>query len=297
MEPIVKKETNWHDKYFKLLLIIPVALLLFTLVYLYIFKTSNDDFFLKDVSLTGGTTVSVFDANIDAEQIVSSLKTEFPDLQYRIISDFGSGKQHGFSIETASNSTAVIPALEKILGYKLTEDNSSVEFSGASLSAGFYSQLRIAMLVAFLGMSLVVFFIFRTFVPSFAIIVCALADILMTIMAIDLLGMRLSSAGIVALLMLIGYSVDTDILLTSRLLKTKEGSLNSRLFGAFKTGMTMTLTAIASVTVALIVIFNLSETLKQMFTIILIGLVFDIMNTWITNGSILKWYMEVKKIE
>jgi preprotein translocase subunit SecF len=51
----------------------------------------------------------------------------------------------------------------------------------------------------------------------------------MTLVVVNLLGMKLSSAGIVSFLMLIGYSVDTDIMLTTRLLKSGEGSLNQRL--------------------------------------------------------------------
>jgi preprotein translocase subunit SecF len=134
-------------------------------------------------------------------------------------------------------------------------------------------------------------------IPSFAVILSAFADIVMTLAVVDMAGMNLSIAGVIAFLMLIGYSVDTDILLTSRLLKDKEGNVNHRLFGAFKTGITMTLTAIAAVGVSLIIIYNFSSTLKQIFTIILIGLGFDIINTWITNASVLKWYMGVKKLE
>ena len=115
----------------------------------------------------------------------------------------------------------------------------------------------------------------------------------MTIAVIDMMGIRLSTAGIVALLMLIGYSVDVDILLTTRVVRDKEGTLNQRIYGAFKTGITMTLTAIAAAAVALITTHSLSPTLSQMFTIILIGLGFDIINCWITNASILKWYSEV----
>jgi preprotein translocase subunit SecF len=92
--------------------------------------------------------------------------------------------------------------------------------------------------------------------------------------------------------MLIGYSVDTDILLTTRLLKRHEGSVNDRLYDAFKTGTTMTLTSIAAVAVALIIIFNFSDTLRQIFTILLIGLGFDLVNTWFANAGILKWYIE-----
>jgi preprotein translocase subunit SecF len=142
-------------------------------------------------------------------------------------------------------------------------------------------------------MAIVIFIIFRTPIRSLSIIIAGLADIMMTIVVMDLVGIQFSTAGIVALLMLIGYSVDADILLTTRVMKDKDLSLNQRIFGAFKTGMTMTLTAIVSVAVALIFTRNFSPVLSQMFTIILVGLVFDIFNCWVTNASILKWYAEV----
>ena len=95
--------------------------------------------------------------------------------------------------------------------------------------------------------------------------------------------------------MLIGYSVDTDILLTTRMIKRDEGSLNERLFGAFKTGTTMTLTSLFAVLFALVVVKSFSSVLSQIFTILAIGLGFDLLNTWITNASILKWYISKKK--
>jgi len=144
-------------------------------------------------------------------------------------------------------------------------------------------------------MGIIVFILFRTFVPSVAVIISAFADIIMTLVVVDLFGIKMSSAGIVAFLMLIGYSVDTDILLTTRLLKRSEGSLNQRIHGAFKTGMTMTLTSLMAVLVALLIVQSFSIVLTQIFTILSIGLIFDMFNTWITNVSILKWYMETKK--
>jgi len=139
-------------------------------------------------------------------------------------------------------------------------------------------------------MSVTVFIIFRKIVPSVAIIISAFADIVMTLAVVDFLGMKISSAGIVAFLMLIGYSVDTDILLTNRVLKNHEGSLNARLYRAFKTGMTMTLTSIVVVLVSLIVSNSFSVVLSQIFAVVSIGLFFDMLNTWVTNVSLLKWY-------
>ncbi len=285
-------DKNWYDKSYLWLLLVPAAFLIFSIVYLGIFQANNGDIIYKDVSLTGGTTITVQDTNVDTDALELELKKSFPDLSLRELSDFRTGNQVGFFVESKATPEEIRPVLEQQLGYKLTQENSSTEFSGSALSQGFYQQLRFAIILAFVFMAIVVFFIFRSFVPSLAVILSALADILMTVVVVNLLGMELSIAGIIAFLMLIGYSVDTDILLTTRVLKDKEGSVNQRMWGAFKTGMTMTLTSIVAVGVALIIIYNYSETLRQIFTILLIGLGFDMFNTWFTNASILKWHAE-----
>ena len=286
---------NWYVKNYKLLLILPIAIMLFSLIYLYQFNSQNGDIVLKDISLTGGTTITVFDENVFPEEVKTALSNDFPEIIVRSISNIRTGKQQAFFVETSSNPEEIKKALENYLGYELNLENSSTEFSGASLSEGFYQQLRIAILIAFVFMGAVVFIIFRNPVPSITIIIAAFADIIFTVVIINLFSFSLSIAGIVALLMLIGYSVDTNILLTARVLKRREGTLNEKMYGAFKTGLTMTLTSIAAISVALIIIYNFSETLKQIFTILLIGLSFDIFNTWVTNASILRWYVEGRK--
>ena len=120
----------------------------------------------------------------------------------------------------------------------------------------------------------------------------------MTLTVFNLLGFKISSAGIIAFLMLIGYSVDTDILLTNRVLRRHGESLNRKIWGAFKTGMTMTLTSLLAVIFALIVVGSFSAVLTQIFTILTIGLLFDMFNTWVTNVSIIKWYaIKIEKNE
>jgi preprotein translocase subunit SecF len=288
---------NWYNKNYKLLLVIPALMLIFSVFYLAQFNAEHGDIVRKDVSLTGGTTITVITGDVSPLDVKTDLQDQFPDLISRSISDIRTGEQQAFFIETSADVNEVRPALESYLGYQLTEENSSIEFSGASLSSGFYSQLRLAILIAFIFMAAVVFIIFKTPIPSLAVIISAFTDIVFTIVVIDIFGMTISSAGIVALLMLIGYSVDTDIMLTTKILKQRDGTLNKRLLESLKTGLTMTLTSIAAISVALIIIYSFSETLRLLFTILLIGLGFDIFNTWVVNASILKWYAEVKKIE
>jgi len=291
----MEQETkNWHDKNYKLLLLIPLALFLFSIIYMGVFYSNNQDFIYKDISLTGGTSVTIF-GKINQLDLEQALSEKLEEVNTREIYDLITREQKAVIIETKNNGEQTKQILEDYLGYELNSENSSFEFTGSSLSESFYKQLLIAILFAFFFMAIVVFIIFRTFVPSTAVILSAFADILMTLTLVNLFGMKISSAGIVAFLMLIGYSVDTDILLTTRLLKRTEGSLNKRLFESFKTGITMTLTSLFAVVIALMVVKSFSPILTQIFTILSIGLSFDILNTWITNASILKWYMEKKK--
>jgi preprotein translocase subunit SecF len=299
MEEQQNQEThkkNWHDKHYKTLLIIPLALLIFCFVYMGVFYSTHHDFFLKDISLSGGTSATI-NGNLDVPSLKEALTNKFGEVNIRIVSDLATGEQIATVIETTANAVDVKTFLEDYLGYPLVEGvNSSFESTDASLGKSFYNQLLIAILVSFIFMAIVVFILFRLPVPSGAVVLSAFADIMMTLVTVNLLGIKMSSAGIIALLMLIGYSVDTDILLTNRVLRKQEDiSLNQKLSSAFKTGVTMSLVSLIAVLVALLLVKSFSSTLTQIFLILVIGLVFDILNTWVTNVSIIKWYMISKE--
>jgi preprotein translocase subunit SecF len=138
-------------------------------------------------------------------------------------------------------------------------------------------------------MSAVVFLSFRTFYPSAAVVFAGFSTVMSTLAVFNLLEMRLSTAGIAAFLMLIGYSIDTDILLSTRVLKGK-GTFIENTWAAAKTGLTMQLTTLF--VVLTIHILSNNEVFSQIATIILIGMVFDIVYTWIQNAAVLKWYTE-----
>jgi len=333
---------QYYNKNYKKLLILPATILLISLIYITTFYVQTGDIINKDVSLTGGTTITI-QTDIQANTLEEHVKQTIQDFEIKTISD-NAGNQLQLIITVGEQNTQTLEtALEEFLGYELTtENNISKESTSASLSTEFYKQLIVAILLAFFWMAAVVFLIFskggkatfwtiilnialgffmgkffltinpiisaiiflvfatiliriyiKNSVPAFAVMLSAFADIVMTLALINFLGIKLSTAGIVAFLMLIGYSVDTDILLTTRLLKKHE-STNAALYRAFKTGTTMTLTSIIAIITALIAIYSFSSVLNQIFTILLIGLAFDLFNTWITNASIIKWYVETR---
>ncbi len=143
-------------------------------------------------------------------------------------------------------------------------------------------------------MGLVVFISFRTFIPSIAVISAALMDVIITLAIISLTGIKLAEGGIVALLLIIAYSIDTDILLTTRMLKRKQDNMYIRMESSIKTGLTMTATTVFALLTAYFVVFN--PVLKQIFLIIIIALIIDVFTTYLSNGSILVWDMKKKNL-
>ncbi|MBS3087439.1 hypothetical protein J4226_02495 [Candidatus Pacearchaeota archaeon] len=375
----MKKFEGWYNTNYKKLLIVPILLIILFSSYMIYFYNQNNDFTKRDVSLSGGTSITL-QTEISADEFTEALSDVFPDIEIRTLTD-NTGKQTHLIILVPEEKDKIIEAIESKLDLEITEENSSIEFTQGSLGDEFYRQLIASMLFAFLLMGLVVFITFgeskiikayatiltliamkitfptifaisflvifgmivtpiyglyfssskkskwillglfvsfvvfyifpyypivfiiaiiclwlyaRYSAPSIAVLVAAFADILFTLATINLIGMKLSSGGIIALLMLIGYSVGTDILLTSRVLRRRNESVNSACLGAFKTGSAMTLTAIASIFVGLMFIYRFETVLNQIFIIILIGLAYDLLNTWLTNVLIIKWYAESK---
>ncbi|RMF55347.1 protein translocase subunit SecF [Candidatus Woesearchaeota archaeon] len=293
-----------YKKKYKALLVIPAALLIISIILIIAQYARTGDFVYRDVTLKGGVTLTIStQESVDPVKFEKELtETLGFDNSVRVWSR--AGAPVGYIIDSAIDTSnqeitekqtdMLLEAVkEKFPG--LTKDNYSIETIGSSLGASFFKQTFTALIIAFIFMGIVVFFYFRTFVPSAAVMLAAFSDIIVTLAIIDLLRIKLSTAGIAAFLMLIGYSVDTDILLTTRVVKRKIGTVYERVIGAMKTGLMMSATTLAAVITALLI--SDSEVLKQIMTILLIGLLIDFINTWIQNAGILRWYMEHKSGE
>ncbi|WP_254272375.1 protein translocase subunit SecF [Haloarcula marina] len=144
--------------------------------------------------------------------------------------------------------------------------------------------------VAFLGMSLLAFAFFRTFVPSIAIVISAFSDIVIPVAIMNLVGIKLSLGTVAALLMLIGYSVDSDILLNNHVLRRSGGFYEST-YRAMRTGVTMTLTSMAAMAVMAVTatLFGI-DLMASIGLVLVLGLAADLMNTYMLNVTLLRWY-------
>ena len=190
---------NWFDRYYKILMLIPIIMVIISLVYLFNFYGQTGDFINRDVSLKGGTTITLPGIE-DSSAIEKSLQEKVTDISFRSLSDLRTGKKIALIIESGQEPEVLKKAVEDVLGYNLTEDNSSIVFTGSTLSANFYKQLIIALIISFVLMSCVIFIMFRTFIPSIAVIFAAFSNIVIALTVIDYLGIKISAAGIAAFL-------------------------------------------------------------------------------------------------
>ncbi len=273
----------------KKLMYLPIGMLLLAL--LIILANYKAGTIPMSVELKGGTLVTVYGVPQGIE-LKSALARDL-GMEFKVgtVRDLA-GDEVGKTLET--NVALSNVERDRVKGYLESKgvegDNITIRSVGPSISARFLREAIKAIVFAFAFMAVVIFIRFRTLVPSFAVVLSAFSDVVTTFAIMILLGIELSPGSIVALLLLIGYSVDTDILLTTRLTARKIGSFEERLLEAMKTGMTMSMTTLAGVVAVLLV--TTSAVLREIAAVITIGLLVDIINTWIQNARILQWHLE-----
>ena len=281
-----------YDKNYKKLLLIPLILLALSIIFLAVNYARTGSVIERDVSLKGGISMTIEKEGLNEEEISSFLNSRYDDINVRVLTDLSTRKNIGLIIESSDVEEEQIKGTlrEKV---EFADEQYSAESYSATFSESFYKQLIMVLVFAFILMALVVAVTFRTFIPSLAVILAAITDIIVTLAIISLFGFQISAGGITAFLLVIGYSIDTDILLTTKLLKRKVGTLYERLGQSIKTGLTMTITSISAVFVGYL--FSAASVLKEIFLIIFIALIIDIISTYLGNASILLWYIKKKK--
>jgi preprotein translocase subunit SecF len=275
-----------HDN--RQLLAIPLAILAVSLVILLVSFMSSGSPVNLGMEFQGGTQISVETADSPAklEEMYSSYDiTDVRQAGSRVIMQFG----------VMDNEQ------QRQLENDITSCYSNVQIQQVGPIYGRDLQVQAvrALIISFIGMSLVVFLLFRTLIPSLAVILSAFSDMAIAAAFMKVAGIELSLGTLAALLMLIGYSVDSDVLLTNRVLK-RRGTIEEKISRAMQTGITMTTTTLAALAVMYIVStysylvipsFTQITLLSQISIVLIAGLLADMMNTWLLNTGILRWYV------
>ena len=235
----------------------------------------------------------------DLAAIGASLNSELSNLRPVIGSSYSlpynassaasmqSAAQAAYSNATAAYKTRLV----SLLGSYVQLSNYSYNDVTATLGSYFLAQVRNIIIVAFILVAIAVFFIFRTPIPSLAVVFGAANDIIVALGAMGAFHIPLGIASVGGILMLIGFSIDTDMLSSIRILKRSEGTPTERAMSTFKTGVTMTSTAIISfATLFAISYFAFITTYVEISGVVLFGLLADIFTTWFGTTVMVVWY-------
>lgn len=268
------------DRYWKILMWGTILFLVFSVAVLVNNIATTGSFLKRDIDLSGGKLITVGVDDADLNEIEKAI----PYANVRITS--GLTKTLLVEIPFDQNEAETVEKLRSIVQFS---NDPSIRIVGPALGSLFFQQAQLALVAAFILMAITVFLIFRTPVPSSIVILAALTDILGTLAILSFIDIPLSLPVLAALLMLIGYSVDTDILLTNELLKSK-ADFHAGFRHAIRTGLTMTFTTL----VALIAMYFVSGAfvIEQIALVLFIGLLIDMPATWITNAGVLRLWLE-----
>ena len=197
-----------------------------------------------------------------------------------------------------SGNIAIKSANNQYKNYIINTFKSIIPFNTYSyqtvtptLGSYFLGQLQGIIIAAFILVAIAVFIVFRTVIPSFAVVFGAANDIIIALGAMGLFGIPLGVASIGGLLMLIGYSIDTDVLSAIRILKRQEHTSEYRAFESMKTGITITATALLVFGILFAVSYaSFIQTYFEIAGVVLAGLVGDVITTWLGNTVMVLWY-------
>lgn len=234
------------------------------------------------IDFAGGTAVTIYTDDSEEE-----IEAYFEGYDMKSIDEGISG---GYYLKFGPMSNEEMIAFNDYIleGYP----DAGIDQIGANFGATLQSQAFLALLFAFLGMAVVVFIAFRKILPALTVVFAGVADITITAACMNIFGIELSLATTAALLMLIGYSVDSNILLTTKVLK-RQGNLAEKMEGAFHTGFIMTSTTFCAILAMFIVsLIGNVPTLYTISAVLLIGLICDLIFTWGFNAGMLRLYAE-----
>jgi preprotein translocase subunit SecF len=262
------------------LVAVPLAVLAFALAVLVVATVLSGTPVALGIEFTGGTEMQVVTDDSEA-----AIRDSF-DEEIASITPIA-GQSGSYQLTFQEDDADPLLEQAETAGYEV----ESVGERSASFAGDSQRQALIGLAIAFAGMAAVVGLLFRTFIPSIAVIASAFSDVVIPLGLMRLFDIELTLGTVAALLMIIGYSVDSDLLLNNHVLR-RHGDFYTSTARAMRTGVTMTVTSIAAMIVMTVVSYLFGiPLLPDVGLILVFGLLSDLMNTYLLNVSLLRYYM------
>ncbi|MCW1293153.1 MAG: hypothetical protein OH318_02055 [Candidatus Parvarchaeota archaeon] len=265
--------SEYYTHNYKILIAVPLIIIFFSVSVLTFKYITTGKIIKEGISLTGGYQITV-----PPNTNISLIKNYSPIAIRGLFSSKIIGYQ--FSAPLYFNKTLFLEELEK---YNISQNEVTINYVGPQLVSSAIYNAIVLFIIAFVLVSFVSFIYFRSYIQSFANVISIVSDVINVLAIMSFLGLSLSTASIAGFLMLIGYSADRNAILSSNLFKRKEGNLQYRIYHTLKTSITMDVSAISVLIVMLLIS---SSIIKDIATVLIIGVILDDLVVWILNGGL-----------
>lgn len=175
----------------------------------------------------------------------------------------------------------------------IPENKIEIYTLGPAVTGTQGEQVRNAIVVTLIVIGVAAAIAFRRRLTIGAILLVVGLDIVGVLGCMALFQVPLSSASLIGILMLIAYAIDTNVLLTWRVLKRAGGGARDHATGSMRTGAIMTIAVLIFV-----LSFNILTTAHQINELTMtlaFGILINFANTWLLNAEILVRYAERKR--
>ena len=264
------------------LLVVPVAVFCVSVAVLVGLFVLTGSPVTLGIEFAGGSEIRVISDDVEGGEFDEAVISTVPTSIQTVAIDES-------IILTFTEGSADISQLESELveaGYVIDSSSTIAPSFGAEAQR----VAAIGLIVAFVGMSSIIFLLFRSGAPSIAVVASAFSDLVVPFAFMGVVGIELTLGTVAALLLIIGYSVDSDVLLNKYILR-RQGEFYESVYGAMETGVTMTLTSLLAMSVMTVAAAAYGvPLLRDIGLIITVGLLADLMNTYLMNVAILRWY-------
>jgi len=269
---------------------LPLILLTFFLLVSINHYIKNGEFFIRDLDLKGGTSISFLTSQEVNIEKISSILGEYS--KQALISISKSEKDYSVRI-TLPGEIPHEEILKLIKNSEIEIKEHSIQYVGPELGAAFFTQVFYLLTIAYILIFAANYFIYRKLIIAITIILSSIADIIYIVGATTLLNIPISFAGFTSLLLVIAYTIDTNILLSTKILSEKLEEFYSVYKKTLITGATVSSGLILSMIIVLL--FSNSKLLNNIAIILLIGQIAELINTYLLNAGLIEVILVGKK--
>ncbi|MDI6642472.1 MAG: hypothetical protein QMD95_00210 [Candidatus Hodarchaeaceae archaeon] len=204
--------------------------------------------------------------------------------------------ENGLHIETDALDGASENNVKGMLSsqFGIPTDRVTIGTMGPTIRGHQSRQALFSIIGAFVGIGVLSILIFRRRIVPVTILLVLGLDILGVLGYMALLRVSLDLASIIGITMLIGYVVNTNMLLAWRILKRAGGEPKEQVSRSMDTGLTMNVLMI--VLLLSLNILTSAHELNVLTAVLVFGIAINIINTWFLGAGILLRHVERLKV-